>query len=254
MPQYGWTQIQLLTTRDALAHGEGADYLLDLDGKLPPRRDKTLSSHWLLPHAEVVAGFTNDAVAIARFDPNTRTLSRPSPLYVREAKHSWQQIVVLDPESHGMLIGVIEIEHDPAIATLYTASAFDPLAEQPLTVTSRSVPLTAEGLPKLDDLRTIVPHYDHVVRKSPDGTLVADVGEGRLTLRTAAGAMRWVVPAHGATSLAWSARGELVAIGGGLAIIDLASGRMRDRQCGFAFGVRSNTDGVFSSAELCTAS
>ena len=88
---------------------------------------------------------------------------------------------------------------------------------------------------------------------SPDGTLVASYVDGRLTLRDAKGAVRWTVPNGGASELTWLRTGELLAIGGGLARIDVATGAFEDRRCGWEFGLWPEPIDAFASGTLCDA-
>lgn len=94
-------------------------------------------------------------------------------------------------------------------------------------------------------------------RFSPDRALVAEVRDHRLTLRDAAGAERWMVSAAGIDDVTWTARGELVAFGSGIARVDLATGALRERQCGWRFGLWPERPtpffGVNSSSTLCEA-
>jgi hypothetical protein len=87
-----------------------------------------------------------------------------------------------------------------------------------------------------EDAKRVVP--------SPDGTLIATQGT-RLSLysadRTApapAGDVtpKWTVPALGMTGIAWEG-GSLVAAAQGVVRIELATGKLGDRQCGWRFGL-----------------
>jgi hypothetical protein len=68
------------------------------------------------------------------------------------------------------------------------------------------------------------------------GALVAELTFGRITLRDG-DTIRWVVPSHGVNQLAWSARGDLVAMGNGITHLDLATGAFTGAHCGFGFGL-----------------
>jgi len=71
---------------------------------------------------------------------------------------------------------------------------------------------------------------------SPDGKRVAELADGRIRLRER-GKLRWTANAYGAAKLVWNARGELFALGAGTARIDTATGELRERQCGWRFGL-----------------
>jgi len=72
---------------------------------------------------------------------------------------------------------------------------------------------------------------------SPDGSLVALVGKDRITLRDRDGGVRWSIARSGVTDVAWSSLGELIAFGSGMARVDVGTGVLLDRQCGWDFGL-----------------
>jgi hypothetical protein len=72
---------------------------------------------------------------------------------------------------------------------------------------------------------------------SPDGALVALVRKDRITLRDRDGGVRWSSARPGVTDVAWSALGELIAFGSGMARVDVGTGALLDRQCGWDFGL-----------------
>jgi hypothetical protein len=87
--------------------------------------------------------------------------------------------------------------------------------------------------------------------KSADGTMTAEiVGHRRLELREGK-TVRWSVPSVGAFDLLWTPHGELVLFGAGMAKIDLATGALRDRQCGAWFGRWQNEPESFGTPSLC---
>jgi hypothetical protein len=88
---------------------------------------------------------------------------------------------------------------------------------------------------------------------SPDGALVAIAGGGRITLRDASGAERWTVAYPGVADVAWSGLGDLVAFGSGMARVDVATGALLDRQCGWEFGRWEGLDSTELGGALCEA-
>src|SRR5262249_60595221 len=86
---------------------------------------------------------------------------------------------------------------------------------------------------------------------SPDGKWSAKADGARITLRDRAGHVKWVADAHGALDLAWRPNDELAVVGDGMATIDLATGGLRDRQCGWDFAL--STQPMFEAAfgSLC---
>lgn len=91
-------------------------------------------------------------------------------------------------------------------------------------------------------------------RRSPDGRWTARADWARITLDGANGETRWVASAHRAFDVAWRPDGELAAIGGGIAAIDIETGALGARQCGWDFGLAEEPafDRGFG-ASLCDA-
>lgn len=91
-------------------------------------------------------------------------------------------------------------------------------------------------------------------RTSPDRSLSATVGGGRVALRDRSGRLRWQVALPGVVDVAWGGRGELVAFGGGMARLDLATGMPTERRCGWDFGLWREQDVVGGGeGSLCEA-
>ncbi|HUS31829.1 MAG TPA: hypothetical protein VMZ53_25185 [Kofleriaceae bacterium] len=91
-------------------------------------------------------------------------------------------------------------------------------------------------------------------RSSPDGSLVAEVStDGRMTLHDATGAERWMVASGGAMDVLWTPAGELVAFGAGIARVDIETGALRERQCGWQFGLWPASTTPISASALCEA-
>ena len=86
--------------------------------------------------------------------------------------------------------------------------------------------------------------------RSPDRSMTAVVRDQRLELSIGK-TSRWTVPGRGITQVLWTPRGELVAMGTGLAKVDLATGELRDRQCGSWFGRWDYRPDVFAFTTLC---
>ena len=73
---------------------------------------------------------------------------------------------------------------------------------------------------------------------SDDGTQVAALGGARISLSTSGGALLWQTAAWGASDLGWTPAGTLFArFPGALADLDLATGALTERQCGWEFGL-----------------
>lgn len=90
-------------------------------------------------------------------------------------------------------------------------------------------------------------------RPNPDGSLIAEVGHHQITLRNRAGTVAWSITRPGITDVVWRSSSELMAFGSGMATIDLATGALLDRQCGWEFGLWDDEGGATSGAMLCEA-
>jgi hypothetical protein len=77
-------------------------------------------------------------------------------------------------------------------------------------------------------------------RPNRDGSLVAEIHGGRLRLRGPDGKARWAIDAHNATDMIWNRAGELMLVAGGAARVDLATGELRERQCGWLLELSDN--------------
>jgi hypothetical protein len=76
------------------------------------------------------------------------------------------------------------------------------------------------------------------LRPSPDSQLIAAIAGPRLVLLTAGGQVRWETALWAEADVVWTADGELVAAGhSGVATVDLATGAIVERRCGWAFGL-----------------
>ena len=94
------------------------------------------------------------------------------------------------------------------------------------------------------------------LRPSADGQEIAAFGNARVELWSAGGRLLWQAAAWGTTDVGWTASGELVARSpGGLAKLDLETGELGDRACGWAFGLsetafESGASGASGAAEV----
>jgi hypothetical protein len=194
------------------------------------------------PPTHVAALMTDDKVLFRRFDGKTGTFGDAAELAVKnvsgvafigehaivtayrdDGTYSEQTIARIRPEAH--TLKVLRTAKHPLQMTGDEGATFIPPTTEPFTRTA----------------------------KSADGTLVATLAAGRMTLRDAAGTTRWTVAAPGASDVEWLGSGELFATGGGLARVDLETGAYTDRRCGWQFGLWSDAINNFASAQMCEA-
>jgi hypothetical protein len=80
-----------------------------------------------------------------------------------------------------------------------------------------------------------------------DGSLIAAVQSPRVVLLTATGQVRWEAALWNSADLAWTASGELLVRHlSGVARVDLATGSLATRRCGWSFGI---SDSPFEMAQ-----
>jgi hypothetical protein len=78
------------------------------------------------------------------------------------------------------------------------------------------------------------------LRPSPDGKYVAAVDENRVTLFEIDGKRKWDTATWGSTDVDWTPKGILYArFPGALARIEVETGALVERQCGWGFGISS---------------
>jgi hypothetical protein len=90
---------------------------------------------------------------------------------------------------------------------------------------------------------------------SPDGTRIAAFAPRRLVMLSAAGEVRWTAGHWGGARLAWLPGGELVLqFPSGVARVDLDTGALTERRCGWGFGLHELPVDVGASAPtICDA-
>jgi hypothetical protein len=91
------------------------------------------------------------------------------------------------------------------------------------------------------------------LRASPDARHVIAVDNGRLTLFTTAGERVWEIAAWGSSDVDWAPTGVLFArFPHALARLELSTGALAERQCGWAFGISTTRrDGSSTAPSVC---
>jgi hypothetical protein len=202
------------------------------------------------PSTGVIAGITASSHWIGHIDIASATIDREVEV---PFTGRFGEVHVFDPADTGMLAAMIDTPDGSS------ESVVTPVLE-----------LGAGGYVREGKPRTLVRDDDFwqrfdrgeinvigmpavVRRRSPDRTMVAELSRRRITLRDVGGGEWWSVAGNGVTSLSWTADGELVAFSGGLAKLDLATGAMTERQCGWRFGIWDDAPGMGGAAPICDA-
>lgn len=214
---------------------------------------------------------------LKRFAPTTHTLGEETVLDLADAP---QQIALLDPKlSGGMIALAIRAEASKGIVVYEFHAADMPRAtevEGKRTIAPRTWYRVTGDLKAVDRAGRLYMHnllhadgigvYEHGLSKavlvgaqaarlraSPDGTHVAAIDGGRLVLYTPAGKQLWETAAWGASDIDWTPTGVLFArFPSALARIEPATGRLVERQCGWAFGITtSQRDGSSAAPSVC---
>lgn len=83
------------------------------------------------------------------------------------------------------------------------------------------------------------------LRPSPDGAWIAAFQSPRIVLLTGAGEVRWDAAHWDSADLAWTSAGDLVVqFPSGIARLDLQTGALADRRCGWSFGLSEQPNEV----------
>jgi hypothetical protein len=204
------------------------------------------------PSTHLLAVNDDNEILFARFDPRTGALGEPvrypvmgpaytHPVYLLDPARSRGNIaLVLDADDTGHTVTVVEIR--AVTGEVKVARSYD-IATHGRDVTMevlRDHGIAADGRPDW--------------RRSPDGKWTAQADGLRITLRAADGEVKWVVDAHGAFDVAWRPDGELAAIGGGIAVVDVETGAFGARQCGWDFGLMDQpVEDRSAGAAVCDA-
>jgi hypothetical protein len=196
------------------------------------------------PVTRLVALQDLNKLQLAIYQPRARRVGPLVPVAITEGLDS--TVKLLDPAiSRGQIAAVIERPFDrfETTVTIREIRAVRPAAEESIVygpVRERTRELLDLGFPI------------SVRRKRDDGYAV-ELGKSRVTLRDPSGAERWAIPAGEIHDAAWMATGELVVIGGGIGVLDVATGGFVRRQCGWDFRLADepSTNGHGRSS-LCT--
>jgi len=223
-------------------------------------RDHELSYE---PATRLLATSDGAAGLLVRLDPVTHTFGAPIRIAGAPGK-----LVVLDPT---LASGVAALQiHDTGdglrVGELHAAELTPGAATLPRT--TYQIPGELRAVDRAGRLYLHGPadHDDVVVyvhgaaaarlpgvaaltlRPSPDGALIAAFQSPRMVLLTGAGEIRWDVAQWSSAELAWTAAGDLVVqFPSGVATLDLATGALAERRCGWSFGLSDQPNQIGDS-------
>jgi hypothetical protein len=231
-------------------------------------RDRELAYE---PSTHLLATSDGPVSLLLRLDPVTHTFGKP--IRVASAITS-SKLRVLDPRlangiaaleiddsSDGILVGELrEIDLTPG-AVVQPHTTYQVPGELRAVDRAGRLYMRAAGEP--DDvvythgvagprLRGVGPL---ALRPSRDGSLIAAFESPRLVMLTGAGQVRWEAAHWSGTDVDWTAAGELVVVfPSAIAKVDLATGAMAARRCGWSFGASDQpTEVGRGGASICDA-
>jgi hypothetical protein len=215
-------------------------------------RDKNVA---YAPETHLLATSDNAMAMLLRFDPASHTFG--SPLRVGTAIAP-SKLVVLDPRlslgvaalaidqvSDGLLVGELRDDELRPGATIQARTTYRVPGE--LRAVDRAGHLYVHRKDDHDDV--VVFARDLAVARLPgvadmalhpnaDGSRIAAFQSPRLVMLSSSGEVRWDSAQWSGSELDWTAAGDLIVeFPTGVARIDLDTGELADRRCGWRFGL-----------------
>lgn len=253
-----WHGVVLVDRTHVLAHsyarGGSGLYMVDLATQKATLVERSASALGYEPSTRLLAFQTATSIELAVFDPRTGTFGESTALPVE--LRSNPRAKLLDPSKARGNVLAFASNTRPDVIHLTLVKSFDPKRDVPIELgASRDVRVDesfwdTNGDP-LSVLDRLLPPQTRIA--SNDRALTAELHDQRITLRDKAGTEKWTVPSAGATGVVWTPDGTLLAYGPGLARLDLQSGALVDRQCGWRFGRWTMQPGGFGGTSLCEA-
>ena len=186
---------------------------------------------------------------IYQYDRATHAFSGPIETRVHRDESAWATVLVDPAVAHGAI--AFDIDPSPENPTLLDVT---PLRRVHGVIEAGKTrrELEADGSPTPGPTIPAELMPDPMSHHaSPDGTKRAELASGRLVVTARGGGVLWSRPADGATKLAWTANGELLAFGNGLARLDAATGAYLARRCGWKFGLWDAEPPFVAAPALC---
>jgi hypothetical protein len=252
-----WYGVTLLDRTHALAgsYGKGPGlYLVDLATDQATLFDEHAGMVGYEPTTHMLALQTQHQILIRIYDPKTATFGPAAVLPVDLSDSP--RVKLFDPALAGGHVLAIATNAPHVLDSVHVmlVKSVDPTRDPPVAIgRQRDLGVDDDFWDVNGDSLTLV---DRVLARttrqaSPDLTRTAELRDARITLRDTIGRELWTVPSAGATGLTWMPDGSLVAHGAGIARLDLASGALAERQCGWRFGRWDTLPEGFGATTLC---
>jgi hypothetical protein len=215
------------------------------------------------PATQLLATTDNEDFVLVRLDADKHTLGNAITLSIPTAT---RRVALMDPKLSGGLVALAiqDVASGRLLVREFDAADLPPKKElagkRPVMTPRRTYTVTGDlravdraGRIYVQDVkdRDVIGIYaggerraeiagsqNARLRPSPDGKYVAVLDDARVTLFASDGHRRWDTAAWGATDADWTPRGTLYArFTGALARIEVETGALVERQCGWGFGI-----------------
>jgi WD40 repeat protein len=254
-PQQGWYGIHIFDERRVIAGANtgSSRYLIDLvSHAVSPLPTKG----WFLGHERatgLIAYRTNEQIDVMQLDASG-VFAAPASI---EIDTRTTQFFLLDPKrAEGNVAAIVAFHDGKATVTALRSLKFGE-TDKPYEVGSeREIELPATWWDNDRDFVKLLPATWLPPSRlaSPDGKYAVELREDeRIRLTDARGKQVWTIPRASAQQVTWSPSGDLIAFGSGVARIDLATGALVTRQCGWRFGRWDAQPEASMDAGLCVA-
>jgi hypothetical protein len=223
-------------------------YLITLGGTEAKLVLKDAYPNEFEPSTGLLSYRAGDTFGLMRFDRETATFDKAVTIPFDNTKSAI--IKLLDPKkANGNIAGLVEATGPSARVTMIKAIHPEQETSQLEIASMRTVELDDRWWSRVGDYNKLVDPGRPKIR-GPNGMRV-ELTETRIILSDANGATLWSVPSRSATGVLWTDAGRLIAFGAGIAELDVATGALGVRQCGWRFGLWSSDLDGFGTAHLC---
>jgi hypothetical protein len=246
-------QFALIDAKHVVTYGYGLPQeLYTLGSKQPPSTLPTSAGMFSFERSTGLA--MSDAGADLQFAQwdSARGDFGQSVAHWDHSKTGVAEVRLYDPAaSAGVIAATTAMAEDYQHVELTSFHRVDVARPSPFRTTTRELPrplVTDEFFQ--NTLIGLVPPKP-AYAESSDHTLVAELLEGRMTLRDRDGNERWARTSRGAFGVVWNADDELIAYGEGAARVDLETGDFIDPRCGWQFGLWQQPVDAVGNAQMC---